>query len=369
MSEELLSKLKRYEEVVSFSSVVNSSLEFSNIVKLARKEIKKIFKAGHICLYRAEQNGTLLKSIGDSTYEYTHKNSVHNFVGACAHYASILHIQDISGDIRYLRESEHIKTLAPKEMMLAPLFTKGELLGVIQVIGGKDQNFTKLDIDLLEVIESHLTLAMHNAILFEKLNSNFFQVCETLGDAIVKKDIYTGGHTKRVCHFTEMIAAEMDLDTNEKRNLQLAAILHDIGKIGIEDSILKKAAPLTDKEFSIMKEHPRLGYEILGHIEGLKDVVAGIRYHHERPDGKGYPYGLTGDKIPLAAKIISVADTFDAMISTRPYRKGLPPMQAYEEIIKYSGKQFDSKVVEAFVRAFEKTPMFRPTEKNIKEAI
>ncbi len=160
---------------------------------------------------------------------------------------------------------------------------------------------------------------------------------------------------------------EMDLAFEDMNNLKLAAVLHDIGKIGIEDKILKKSAPLTDEEFKVMKEHPRLGYEILKHIESLSDVIDGMRFHHERPDGKGYPFGLKGDEIPLIAMIISVADTFDAMISTRPYRKGLPPMVAWQEILDHSGAQFEEKVVNAFDRYFKKSRMYRPEKLEKKK--
>src|SRR5690606_15960056 len=187
----------------------------------------------------------------------------------------------------------------------------------------------------------------------------FHQTVLSMADAIGKKDTYTGGHTKRVAHFAEMIAKEMDLSYQDMSDLKLAAVLHDVGKIGIEDSILKKKAPLTDEEFAIMRNHPEIGYQILGHIKSLGKVVDGMRFHHERPDGTGYPYGLKGEDIPIIASIISVADTFDAMISTRPYRKGLPPMVAYEEILKYSGTQFDCRVVVAFERWFKKSKMFR----------
>jgi HD-GYP domain-containing protein (c-di-GMP phosphodiesterase class II) len=112
-----------------------------------------------------------------------------------------------------------------------------------------------------------------------------------------------------------------------------------------------------------------LGYEILQHIESLRNVTDGMRFHHERPDGKGYPFGLKGEEIPVIAQIISVADTFDAMISTRPYRKGLPPMVAYEEILKNSGTQFDAKVVDAFARAFRKTRMYKSEEDKFSSTI
>ncbi|MBL4707093.1 MAG: HD domain-containing protein [Flavobacteriales bacterium] len=131
-----------------------------------------------------------------------------------------------------------------------------------------NQGFDSEDIHFIEVIASQLTTAIENVKLYEKLHRQFTQVVESMADAIGKKDLYTGGHTKRVAHFSLMIGKQLELSSNDFSDLKLAAVLHDIGKIGIEDKILKKAAPLTDEEFVIMKEHPRLGYEILGHHLG-----------------------------------------------------------------------------------------------------
>ncbi|OGQ01467.1 MAG: hypothetical protein A2W38_01115 [Deltaproteobacteria bacterium RBG_19FT_COMBO_58_16] len=129
-------------------------------------------------------------------------------------------------------------------------------------------------------------------------------------------------------------------------------MLHDIGKIGVEDSVLRKEAPLDMKEALAMRMHPQHGAEILKHIPHLKDVMPGMLYHHERVDGLGYPEGLKGRHIPLVAKIISVADTYDAMTTTRPYRKGLPAKVALAELEKFSGIQFDGRVVKAFFKAY-----------------
>ena len=143
----------------------------------------------------------------------------------------------------------------------------------------------------------------------------------------------------------------------------MAALLHDISKIGVEDKIPKKQAPLDPEEWKVMQKHPQLGYEIMSRVEGLKDVVGGMRYHHERWDGKGYPLGLKGEDIPLVARIIAVADTYDAMVSTRPYRKGLPPATAFEEIVRYRGTQFDPMVVDAFIQAYQNEKMGKGTQK------
>lgn len=135
--------------------------------------------------------------------------------------------------------------------------------------------------------------------------------------------------------------------------LRLSAVLHDIGKIGVADSILRKQAPLDNDEAAAMRQHPLYGVQILNHVPQLKDVIPGMLYHHEKLDGRGYPEGLLGGKIPLVAKIIAVADTYDAMTTTRPYRKGLPAETAIGELKKFSGTQFDGAVVEAFLKAFD----------------
>ena len=185
---------------------------------------------------------------------------------------------------------------------------------------------------------------------------------------ISKKDTYTGGHTKRVGMFAEMICDELNLAENEKKEICLAAMIHDLGKVGIPDHILKKSSPLTDDEFEIMKRHPELGEEILRKLPGFENIAKGVLYHHERPDGKGYPYGLKGGEIPLIASIVSLSDAFDAMISTRPYRKAIMPDEAFASLKKYRGTQFDLNVFDAFERAFLKMNISKKYREQIRKA-
>lgn len=362
MSSRLQKKIDRYEELIRLGQLTTSSLDIKQIQKKASISIAKLLDCEKVIIYRKEEKLAEVVhrfQIDRSTEEIRFEIDEHTFVGACAHYMATLHIEDVKSDIRKKRESAVVKELSPKNILLFPLVSKGELFGVVEAINSNKENFDEEDIHFSEAIANQLTATLLNAILFEKQQRMFIQVVESLADAIGKKDAYTGGHTKRVRHFAEMIGREMDLSFNDINDLLLAAVLHDIGKIGIEDRILKKESPLTDEEFEIMKNHPALGYDILKKIEGLEIVVDGMRFHHERPDGKGYPFGLKGDEIPVIASIISVADTFDAMISTRPYRKGLPPMVAYEEILKFSGTQFDKNVVDAFERWFKKSRMYK----------
>jgi HD-GYP domain-containing protein (c-di-GMP phosphodiesterase class II) len=186
-----------------------------------------------------------------------------------------------------------------------------------------------------------------------ELEDQYRQTVMALASAIEAKDQYTGGHNRRVAFFATLIARHLGLSPAEIEDVRLSSLLHDVGKIGIDDKVLKKDAPLDPDEWEHMKQHPELGWKILGKAKCLKRIVDGMRFHHERTDGMGYPLKLKGEEIPLIARIISVADAFDAMTSNRPYRKGLNYEVAYEEILRCRGTQFDEKVVDGFVRAFK----------------
>ena len=149
-----------------------------------------------------------------------------------------------------------------------------------------------------------------------------------------------------------MIAQQLGLSPEEIEKIQIAALLHDVGKIGISDAILQKPSLLTDEEYAVMKQHPELGGNIMSQIQQLEAIIPGMRYHHESLDGTGYPRGLKGDQIPLAARIIGVADAFDAMTTERPYQKPFTAQAALEKIRSIAGRKFDDKVVDALVKAY-----------------
>jgi HD-GYP domain-containing protein (c-di-GMP phosphodiesterase class II) len=184
-----------------------------------------------------------------------------------------------------------------------------------------------------------------------------------LSAAIEAKDEYTGDHVRRVAAFSTAIARRLRLDGEELREVALAALLHDVGKVWVDDNVLGKSGRLTDDEWAEMKRHPQFGWGALvgehkersdgGATKNMwKRIANGLLLHHERPDGHGYPFGLRGEEIPLLARIIAVADTFDAMTSDRPYRKALSAQTAYDEILRCRGTQFCEKVVDAFAQAF-----------------
>ncbi|WP_127716445.1 HD-GYP domain-containing protein [Halobacteriovorax sp. HLS] len=363
-------KLSRFEGLLKLSRLMSGSLSIRDIRKKAQSHIKKLIECENVLIYAFDED--------DKTLSYAHfvnhdeiietvQIDENTFVGSSAHFQASLKIDEEDNDIRIKRVIEHVQAMNPRSLLVVPLVFNGELLGVIQAINSLNRNFNSEDVEFAEAVAVQLTPIIQNANLYEKLHKQFIQVVEALADTITKKDSYTGGHTKRVAHFAKKIGEQMSLTWDEMNDLKLSAVLHDIGKIGIEDKILKKSAALTDEEFLIMRDHPRLGYEILKNVDSLSRVIDGMRYHHERPDGKGYPYGLKGDEIPTIAMIISVADTFDAMISTRPYRKGLPPMIAYQEIIDHSGTQFSEDVVTAFENWFKSTKMYAPNRLDSKK--
>ena len=174
-----------------------------------------------------------------------------------------------------------------------------------------------------------------------------------LAAAIDEKDPYTRGHSGRVAKYSLIIARELGLSTEELDKIRISALLHDVGKIGVDDQVLKKPGKLTEQEFALMKQHPAKGANIMRPVAQLKDMLPGIELHHERMDGQGYPYGLVGEQIPMMARIIAVADTFDAITTNRPYQSAMDLEYAVNRIEQLGGEKFDSNVVRAFHHAVE----------------
>lgn len=181
----------------------------------------------------------------------------------------------------------------------------------------------------------------------------FLGTVKALAAAIDGKDPYTRGHSERVARFSVAIAQGMDLPDEEIEKIRISAILHDVGKIGIDDNILKKPAALTNEEFEIMKGHPQKGYKIMSQIPAMREFLPGMYMHHEMIDGNGYPQGLKGDEIPMMARIVSVADTFDAMTTDRPYQKAMSLEDAVSRIKSLVGTRYDERVVASLVAAYE----------------
>ena len=257
-------------------------------------------------------------------------------------------------DPRFYKGADERTEFKTRNIMCVPVKVRDRVIGVLEAINKKrGEKFDREDLFLFVSLADQVAIALDNARLYEELEEMFFQTAESLADAIEKRDLYTGGHTRRVTSYSLAIACYLQLKSSEKRCLKIAAVLHDVGKIGIEDQILRKPEPLSPEEYNTIKRHTSMGAEILEHIRQLREIIPGVKYHHEQMNGRGYPDGLKGEEVPVIAKIVAVADTYDAMTTDRPYRKALSKKVAMEELRRCAGAQLDGQVVEAFVKAYE----------------
>ena len=249
-----------------------------------------------------------------------------------------------------------------------PAYYQDNLLAVL-LLGEKQdcEKFEQGELDFLSAIASNAAMAIRNAQLFEGMKSEseknrkqFIQTIVVLSSTIEAKDTYTHGHTERVTRISKDIARQMENNGTMRfpetfhENLYIGALMHDIGKIGAPEVILNKKEKLTQKEFCIMKNHPGRGSEMVAPLSLHQECIDGIRHHHERYDGKGYPDGLKGEEIPIVASIIAVADAYDAMTSDRPYRKAMSAKKAIKEIEKHIGEQFHPKAAKALIEIYRK---------------
>lgn len=247
--------------------------------------------------------------------------------------------------------------LIPDEsLLLVPLPAKTGWLGVIAVSSRLDGGeFSSKDEKLLTTIAQQMGAVWENAKLYRETRELFLNTVEALAAAIDAKDPYTHGHSRRVTDFSVATAARLGISEENLETIRISALLHDIGKLGVSEAVLRKPDRLTNDEYAEIKKHPVIGAEIMQHIRKLSKFIPGMIDHHERFDGSGYPDGRKGDSISLAGRIIAVADTFDAITSSRPYhpdRRGRPAETAVAEIKRCSGTHYDPAVVEGFLAAW-----------------
>jgi HD-GYP domain-containing protein (c-di-GMP phosphodiesterase class II) len=245
--------------------------------------------------------------------------------------------------------AESAQALPAHTTLAVPLKVGSRLIGYFEIRAQGEGDFSPSDQRVLQVLASQAAIAIENARLFESTQQTYYETIRGLAQALEARDSYTKGHSERVTRYSLAIADRLGLDPANRKVLHYAGLLHDIGKIGIADSILHKRLDLSDEEWQSIRNHPLFGDTILGPIRFLSDAQKVVLRHHERYDGSGYPGNLRGEEIPLEARIIAVADAYDAMTSDRPYRQALAHEVALAEVVKASGQQFDPRVVEAFV--------------------
>lgn len=347
------------KQILEFSTIINSSLEIEEIRKRTIEASIKITnsEAGSLLLYDKNTKELYFDvAIGEKAdkIKTVRLKLGQGIAGWVALNKEVLIINDVQNDPRFFKKADEQSGFITKSMICLPVVSKDKLIGVLQAINKINGSFNDYDTELLKALANQVAVAIENAKLYNELKETLYEIVFALADTIEKRDPYTGGHTKRVMDYCVAIGKELGFNKDEIENLKLAAILHDIGKIGIRDAVLLKETHLSEEEFITIKNHTIFGAEILQHVKKLDTIIPGVKYHHERFDGTGYPEELKGDEIPLIARIIAVADTFDAMITDRPYRKGRSFEAAILELKNKAGKQFDPFVVASFIKVFEK---------------
>ncbi len=238
------------------------------------------------------------------------------------------------------------------QVLVQPVTCEGRLVGVIVAgcKGGSDPLISSYDLQLVEAAAGHVSAFVENVALYQAQQDLFVGTIQAITAALDAKDRYTRGHSERVAHIATQIATNIGLDSERCQRVHVAGLVHDVGKIGVPEAVLTKRGRLTDEEFGLIKLHPTIGHNILKGIPLLRDVIPAVLHHHERIDGRGYPAKLKGEEIPLYARILSVADTFDAMSSDRSYRPAMPREKVLAELQRSAGTQLDPVLVEAFMK-------------------
>jgi HD-GYP domain-containing protein (c-di-GMP phosphodiesterase class II) len=355
-------KLEQLNTLIELSAVINSTLDTYEIRKRSIEAAVRLIgaEAGSLLLLDSEtgelyfevalgEKGSRLKEIrlrpGQGIAGWVALNREH----------VISH--DPMNDPRFFRDADLASEFTTRSLVCVPVESRGAVLGVLQAVNKLEGEFDREDVEILLALANHIAVAIENAGLYRDLRETFLSTVEALSETIEKRDPYTGGHTRRVKEYSLAIGREMGLGRNELEELHLSAILHDIGKIGIRDAVLLKADTLSSDEFEEMTAHSGFGVEILSHIKRLDGLMPAIRSHHEKVDGTGYPDRIGGGEIPLHARILAVADAFDAMTSDRPYRKGRSIEDALAELREFSGSQFDPAIVDTFIRLWDEKGM------------
>jgi len=284
-------------------------------------------------------------------------------------------------DVVLLSGDSKAELLEKGAEVFAPLWARGEFIGAL-VLSGKftSEEYSAEDLELLRVIANQIAIAIQNHNLFNDLSANleknrklleemrliYHDTIQAFAAAIDAKDVCTKNHSHRVAKYVVAIGRELGWSGDDVEGLYIAGLLHDVGKIIVQDRILTKGSVLTEAEIREIKQHPKISYDIISKIKfPWKDVVSTVKHHHERPDGSGYPDSLKDMELSEGAKILALADSFDAMTTNRPYREALTLQDAIEEMKRCLGTQFDPKIMNAFCRALEKEIRGELPEPNI----
>ncbi len=337
------------------SNLLNAERDRSALMEQIADRIASVFSAESIYLMEIEgrggERGPVTRTVRISGQRTSTGKLSRSIIQQVTEQGQSVLVHDASTDHRF-KMSESVVLNRLRSVMCVPIRSRDAVLGLIYVSNDAEAGvFTKYDLQLLTAIGIEAGIALENRLLYEDLENLFLATIEALAATIDAKDGYTAGHSRRVADNAVTVAKELELSEELLKDIFVGGILHDIGKIGIPDSVLKLPGEFGEEQRLHMQQHPVVGADILAPIPRMKRVAEMVRHHHERYDGTGYPDGLAGDEIPLEARIIAVCDAFDAITSTRIYRASRPQSVAVEILKANSGSQLDPDVVQAFLRA------------------
>jgi putative nucleotidyltransferase with HDIG domain len=343
--------------VLEVSCALTSELNLEHLVDLVVDSLTRHFKAEEASLMLLEPDSGILsikaaRGLSLEIIEETRVKLGEDIAGWVAKHGEAVLLAKGQRDPRFSKVMKRDNIVSA---ISVPLKFKDKIVGVLNLnnIGRKDV-FNEEDVAFLSILADITAVAVENAQLYERARQHYRSTIASLSAAIDAKDPHTRGHSENVTKYALAIAQELGMSEIEKEVLETAALLHDIGKIGIPESTLTKQDELSAQEYELIKTHPLTGIQIIKPIEMFTPVTSIISSHHERYDGNGYARGLQGEDIPLGARILAVADAFEAMTAERPYRSALSFEKAVAELKKGAGTQFDPKVVNTFLKVLKK---------------
>ncbi len=355
---DLQRRLLEHEVLLEMGVELASTLDLSRVLSLALQKAEELCHAESSSIWELDDESQelffrVVRGRAAGEIQSLRVPLGRGIVGSVARTGRAEIVNEVTEDPRWGGDRD--PHFATRNILTVPLIARGSAIGVLQLLNRAEaEGFTADDLRRMELFAGILAAAVANARLYADQKRSFLEMVTALSEAIERRDPYTGGHVRRVVTYSVLLGQELGLDAGQLEELRLAAILHDIGKIAVPDQILRKPDRLDADEAKVMARHTVDGAEMVGRIRSLRHLVPGIRNHHERLDGRGYPDGLTAERLPLIPRIIGVADTFDAMTTDRPYRRALTAAAAATEIAGGAGGQFCPRVANAFALLYER---------------
>ncbi|MGD8354013.1 MAG: GAF domain-containing protein, partial [Pseudomonadota bacterium] len=362
MAEEIADKNSSLEDMVKqftviheVSQVISSELQDEKLIRRIIVETASLLQAETVSIMLRDTDGYLrikhAEGLSSEIINLTRVKPGEGISGWVAEEGKPILVKDVNSIKKYAPDKTMYHT---DSLLCVPLKIKGEVTGVLNATNRKGGgSFDERDLFLLTILGNNAAIAIENARLYTAIRESYFKTIKALVNAVEAKDSWTKDHSENVTNYSLKIADYLGLSDNQKDIIRYAGVLHDIGKIVISSTITDKPDKLNDDEWERIKEHPLIGQRILDPIDYLEPVKVCIQTHHERCDGSGYPFGLRAHEIPLETRIISVADAYDAMIHSRPYRSALTVGEAVAELKRSAGSQFDTAVVGSLVKIIE----------------